>query len=489
MLDKNSKIYVAGHNGLVGSAIWNNLLQRGYTNLVGRSHKELDLTDQVAVKKFFDEEQPDAVVLAAAFVGGIMANSLYRADFIMMNMKIQCNVISEAYAHGVKKLLFLGSTCIYPKNAPQPMKEDCLLTSPLEYTNEEYAIAKIAGLKMCESYNLQYGTNYIAVMPTNLYGPNDNFHLENSHVMPAMMRKVYLAKLIHDGAWDKIAIDLNKRPVEGVTGSGLSRISELENCCASNKEEFLNSQILDNKINEIEEKKFSDSEILDNRKKALDVLGSGLSRISELENCCASNKEEFSNSQILDNKINEIEEKKFSDSEIFDNRKKALDVLAKYGIYDNKVVLWGTGTPLREFLWSEDMADASVHVLLNVDFKDVIGIEKYSSVHFGASTDGAVDRNHSAGRGGAIPSLGEIRNCHINVGTGKELTIRELSELVVKAVGFEGTVEFDASKPDGTMRKLIDVTKLHSLGWTHKVEIEEGVQRLFDWYQSTLSKG
>ena len=394
MLDKQSKIYVAGHNGLVGSAIWNNLKQRGYTNLVGRSHKELDLTDQNAVKAFFDEERPDAVVLAAAFVGGIMANSLYRADFIMMNMKIQCNVISEAYAHGVKKLLFLGSTCIYPKNAPQPMKEDCLLTSPLEYTNEEYAIAKIAGLKMCESYNLQYGTNYIAVMPTNLYGPNDNFHLENSHVMPAMMRKVYLAKLIHDGAWEKISIDLDKRPVEGVNGSGLM------------------------------------------------VLGS--------------------------------------------ERQKALEVLAKYGIYDNKVVLWGTGTPLREFLWSEDMADASVHVLLNVDFKDVIGIEKYSSVHFGASTDGAVDRNHSVGRGGAIPSLGEIRNCHINVGTGKELTIRELSELVVRAVGFEGTVEFDASKPDGTMRKLIDVSKLHSLGWTHKVEIEDGVQKLFEWYKSSL---
>ena len=394
MLDKQSKIYVAGHNGLVGSAIWNNLMQRGYTNLVGRSHKELDLTDQMAVKKFFDEERPDAVVLAAAFVGGIMANSLYRADFIMMNMKIQCNVISEAYSHGVKKLLFLGSTCIYPKNAPQPMKEDCLLTSPLEYTNEEYAIAKIAGLKMCESYNLQYGTNYIAVMPTNLYGPNDNFHLENSHVMPAMMRKVYLAKLIHDGEWEKIAIDLDKRPVEGVNGSGLM------------------------------------------------VQGS--------------------------------------------ERRKALEVLAKYGIYDNKVVLWGTGTPLREFLWSEDMADASVHVLLNVDFKDVIGIEKYSSVHFGASTDGAVDRNHSAGRGGAIPSLGEIRNCHINVGTGKELTIRELSELVVKAVGFEGTVEFDASKPDGTMRKLIDVSKLHSLGWTHKVEIEEGVAKLFQWYKASL---
>ena len=380
-LDKSSKIYVAGHHGLVGSAIWNNLLQRGYTNLIGRSHKELDLTDQVAVKRFFDEERPDAVVLAAAFVGGIMANSLYRADFIMMNMKIQCNVISEAYAHGVKKLLFLGSTCIYPKNAPQPMKEDCLLTSPLEYTNEEYAIAKIAGLKMCESYNLQYGTN--------LYGPNDNFHLENSHVMPAMMRKIYLAKLIHDGAWDKIAIDLDKRPVEGVNGSA--------------------------------------------------------------------------------------------------SQEDILEVLGKYGIYNNKVVLWGTGTPLREFLWSEDMADASVHVLLNVNFSDIIGIEKYSSVHYGASTDGAVDRNHSAGRGGAIPKLGEIRNCHINVGTGKELTIRELSELVVKAVGFEGEVEFDVSKPDGTMRKLIDVSKLHSLGWTHKVEIDNGVQKLFEWYRSSLA--
>ena len=399
MLDKSSKIYVAGHHGLVGSAIWNNLQQRGYTNLVGRSHKELDLTDQVSVRQFFDQEQPDAVVLAAAFVGGIMANSLYRADFIMQNMQMQCNVISEAYRHGVQKLLFLGSTCIYPKNAPQPMKEDCLLTSPLEYTNEEYAIAKIAGLKMCESYNLQYGTNYIAVMPTNLYGPNDNFHLENSHVMPAMMRKVYLAKLIHESQWQKIACDLNKRPVEGVTGEGLDTYSPM------------------------------------------------------------------------------------SDSQ----RDKVLSLLAKYGIYDNKVVLWGTGTPLREFLWSEDMADASVHVLLNVNFSDIIGIEKYSSVHYGASTNGAVDRNHSAGRGGAIPALGEIRNCHINVGTGKELTIRELSELVAQVAGFEGTIEFDVSKPDGTMRKLIDVSKLHSLGWTHKVEIEDGVRKLFNWYQDSLS--
>ena len=389
MLNKDSKIYVAGHHGLVGSAIWNNLIGRGYTNLVGRTHAELDLTDQVAVRRFFDEERPDGVVLAAAFVGGIMANSLYRADFIMQNMKMQCNVISESYAHSVQKLLFLGSTCIYPKNAPQPMKEDCLLTSPLEYTNEEYAIAKIAGLKMCESYNLQYGTNYIAVMPTNLYGPNDNFHLENSHVMPAMMRKVYLAKLIHDDNWEAIRRDLDIRPVEGVDGKAC--------------------------------------------------------------------------------------------------RDDVMKVLQKYGIYDNKVVLWGTGTPLREFLWSEDMADASVHVLLNVNFSDIIGIEKYSSVHYGASVDGTVDRNHSAGRGGAIPKLGEIRNCHINVGTGKELTIRQLSELVVKAVGFEGEVAFDASKPDGTMRKLIDVSKLHSLGWTHKVEIDEGVQKLFDWYKSSLN--
>ena len=400
-LDKNSKIYVAGHNGLVGSAIWNNLLQRGYTNLVGRSHKELDLTDQYAVKKFFDEEQPDAVVLAAAFVGGIMANMLYRADFIMMNMKIQCNVISEAYAHGVKKLLFLGSTCIYPKNAPQPMKEDCLLTSPLEYTNEEYAIAKIAGLKMCESYNLQYGTNYIAVMPTNLYGPNDNFHLENSHVMPAMMRKIYLAKLLHEGDWQKIRRDLTIRPV----GANIKENGEqVRYVIDGNSEEALIRKIL-----------------------------------------------------------------------------------AWYGIEDNKVTLWGTGTPLREFLWSEDMADASVHVLLNVDFSDIIGIEKYSSVHYGVAADGVVDRNHSTGRGGYIPSLGEIRNCHINVGTGKEVTIRELSQLVVKAVGFEGEVAFDASKPDGTMRKLIDVSKLHSLGWTHKVEIEDGVQKLFDWYKASLN--
>ena len=399
-LAKDSKIYIAGHHGLVGSAIWKNLEQRGYTNLVGRSHKELDLTDQLAVRKFFDEEQPDAVVLAAAFVGGIMANYLYRADFIMQNMKMQCNVIENAYKHGVKKLLFLGSTCIYPKKAPQPMKEDCLLTSPLEYSNEEYAIAKIAGLKMCESYNLQYGTNYIAVMPTNLYGPNDNFHLENSHVMPAMMRKIYLAKLIHDNDWEAIRNDMNKRPI--------------------NPTDALRERI-----------------------------GEG--------NVDGNNTKE-----------------------------RILKALAFYGIEDNKVTLWGDGSPLREFLWSEDMADASVHVLLNVDFKDIIGIDKYSSVFYGAKTDGTVDRNNSEGRGGAIPSLGEIRNCHINVGTGKELTIRALAELVVKTVNFTGEVIWDAEKPNGTPRKLINVDKLHSLGWTHKIEIEEGVEKLYDWYRESL---
>lgn len=387
-MDKSAKIYVAGHHGLVGSAIYNNLKAKGYTNVIGRSHRELDLLDGTAVKKFFDEERPEYVILAAAHVGGIMANSLYRADFIYQNLQIQQNVIGESFRHQVKKLLFLGSTCIYPKNAPQPMTEDVLLTDELEYTNEPYAIAKIAGLKMCESFNLQYGTNYIAVMPTNLYGPNDNFHLENSHVMPAMIRKIYLSKLLMDGDWDSVRQDLNIRPVEGVDGTA------------------------------------SDEAIL--------------------------------------------------------------GILAKYGINPGKVVLWGTGKPLREFLWSEEMADASVYILEHVDFKDIIGIETYSSAQMGASTDGAADRNSSHGRGGAIPKLGDIRNCHINIGTGKELTIGELAQLIVKTVDFKGEVLFDASKPDGTMRKLIDVSKLHRLGWHHKIEIEEGVGRLYEWYKQSL---
>ena len=370
MLEKNSKIYVAGHHGLVGSAIWNNLKQRGFTNLVGRSHKELDLLDPIAVKKFFDEEQPDAVVLAAAHVGGIMANLQYRADFIYQNLQIQQNVIGESWKHGVKKLLFLGSTCIYPREAPQPMPEDCLLTSPLEYTNEPYAIAKIAGLKMCESFNLQYGTNYIAVMPTNLYGPNDNFHLENSHVLPAMIRKIHLAKCLNEGNWESVRKDIGLRPV------------------------------------------------------TIKVKATG-----EVKRVDASS----------------------SEADI-------LKVLAHYGIAPEAVTLWGTGSPMREFLWSEEMADASVHVLLNVDFKDTYH-ENYNADH-----------------------INEIRNCHINVGTGKEISIKEVAELIMKEIGFKGELRWDASKPDGTLKKLTDPTKLHELGWHHKIEIDEGVHRLYQWY-------
>ena len=356
MINKDDKIYVAGHRGLVGSAIMANLKQRGYTNVIGRTHAELDLLDPVAVAKFFDQERPVAVVLAAAHVGGIMANSKYRADFILQNLGIQQNVIGNAFRTGVKHLLFLGSTCIYPREAPQPIPEEALLTSPLEYTNEPYAIAKIAGLKMCESLNLQYGTDYVAVMPTNLYGPNDNFHLENSHVLPAMLRKVHLAKLLGEGRLDEVRADLAKRPVSGLG--------------ADATEEQIKAR------------------------------------------------------------------------------------LADFGIYPNLVKLWGTGSPLREFLWSEDMADACVHILLNVSFKDIIKDRK-----------------------------GDIRNTHINIGTGKELNIAQLAELVADAVGFSGTIEWDSSKPDGTMRKLCSVDRLHSPGWHHTVELPEGIQRLYDWYK------
>jgi GDP-L-fucose synthase len=369
MLTKDSKIYVAGHRGLVGSAIWENLKARGYNNLVGRTHKELDLLDPVAVKAFFDEEQPDAVVLAAAHVGGIMANLTYRADFIYRNLQIQQNVIGESWKHGVKKLLFLGSTCIYPREAPQPMPEDCLLTSPLEYTNEPYAIAKIAGLKMCESFNIQYDTNYIAVMPTNLYGPNDNFHLENSHVLPAMIRKIHLAKCLNEGDWEAVRKDIGLRPVTYKVNGETLKVD------ASS----------------------SESEIL--------------------------------------------------------------PALAYYGITPEAVTLWGTGAPMREFLWSEEMADASVHVLLNVDFKDTYDTSVKNS-------DG----------------ITEIRNCHINVGTGKEISIRQVAELIMQEIGFKGELRWDSSKPDGTMKKLTDVSKLHSLGWQHKIEIDEGVHRLYEWY-------
>ena len=365
MLDRNSRIYVAGHRGLVGSAIWKNLEQRGFTNLIGRSHQELDLLDGVAVRDFFDRERPEAVILAAAHVGGIMANLRYRADFIWQNLQIQQNVIGESFRHGVKKLLFLGSTCIYPREAPQPMTEDCLLTSPLEYTNEPYAIAKIAGLKMCESFNIQYGTDYMAVMPTNLYGPNDNFHLENSHVLPAMIRKIHLSKCLYENNWEAVRKDLDRRPV------------------------------------------LKTDRTVDGHSSEEDILS----------------------------------------------------VLGSYGISAGTVTLWGTGSPMREFLWSEDMADASVHILLNVRFEDTFDPSRKNS-------DG----------------ITEIRNCHINIGTGEEISIRETADKIARETGFMGEIRWDTSKPDGTLRKLTDVSRLHRLGWHHKVGIDEGISRLYKWY-------
>lgn len=357
-VEKESKIFLAGHLGLVGSAILNNLKKKGYSNFVLRTISELDLTCQKSVSDFFEEEKPEYVFLAAAKVGGIMANSTYRAQFIYENIMIQSNIIHNSWKTGVKKLLFLGSTCIYPREAPQPMCETSLLTSPLEYTNEPYAIAKIAGIKMCESYNLQYGTNFLSVMPTNLYGPNDNFDLEKSHVLPAIIRKIHLAKLLKQNNWDEICKDLNKRPIEQING------------------------------------KNSEAEIV-----------------------------------------------------------KALN---KSGIFSDKVILWGSGKPLREFLWSEEMADACVYVMENVNFEDL-------------SKDMEV-----------------IRNCHLNIGTGKEISIKNLAFLIKETVGYTGDMQFDPSKPDGTMRKLTDVSKLNNLGWRHKIEIEDGVKKLYEWYIHNL---
>ena len=356
-MNLDNKIYIAGHRGLVGSAIWKQLKSKGYTNLIGKTSSELNLMDAVATQKFFEEEKPEYVFLAAAHVGGIMANNTYRADFIYNNLQIQQNVIYNAYKFGVKKLLFLGSTCIYPKEATQPINEDELLTNVLEYTNEPYAIAKIAGIKLCESFNIQYGTNFISVMPTNLYGLNDNFDLEKSHVLPAMIRKIYLSKCLMENDWEALKNDLNKRPVESITGS---------------------------------------------------------------------------------NSNDEIEA-----------------VLNKYGIFPDRVELWGTGKPMREFLWSEDMADACVFVMEKVNFKDV-------------SKD-----------------MKEIRNTHINIGTGKDITIKDLSTLIAETIGYTGNILFDANKPDGTMKKLTDVSKINGLGWKHKINIDIGLKKVYEWYLKT----
>lgn len=325
-MKKNSKIYIAGHRGLVGSAIVKNLESKGYTNLIYRTHKELELLNSSAVAEFFESEKPEYVILAAAKVGGIVANNTYRTDFIYENLQIQNNIIHQSYLNGVKKLLFLGSTCIYPKNAPQPMREDSLLTSELEYTNEPYAIAKIAGIKMCESYNLQYGTNFLSVMPTNLYGPNDNFDLETSHVLPALLRKMHEAKL-------------NNEP---------------------------------------------------------------------------------------------------------------------------KVEIWGSGKPRREFLYSDDMADACVFSLENRDFLEL-------------NSDTPVAK------------VKEIRNTHINIGTGVDISIKELAQTIKDIAGYKGELYFNDTKPDGTMIKLTDPSKLHALGWKHKVELKEGITTMYKWYLKSLN--
>ncbi|MDU3526241.1 GDP-L-fucose synthase [Clostridium sp.] len=304
-MNKDSKIYVAGHRGLVGSAIVRELKKKGYTNIIGKTHKELDLMDSMAVEAFFKEEKPEYVFLAAAKVGGIYANSTYPADFIFENLQIQNNVIGNSYKYGVKKLMFLGSSCIYPKMCPQPIKEEYLLSGYLEETNEAYALAKISGLKMCQYFNKQYGTNFISVMPTNLYGPYDNFHPENSHVMPALIRRFHEAKV--------------------------------------------------------------------------------------------------------------------SDAK--------------------EVVVWGSGTPLREFLYSEDMADACIYLMENYEGNDFF-----------------------------------------NIGTGKEITIKGLTELIKEVVGYEGKIVWDASKPDGTPRKLLDVSRLESQGWKYKMELKDGVKEAYEWY-------
>ncbi len=356
-MQKNSKIYVAGHRGLVGSAIVKNLKAKGYTNLIYKTHQELELLDSNKVAEFFNNNEIDVVILAAAKVGGIIANNTYRADFIYENLQVQNNIIHQSYLHNVKKLLFLGSTCIYPKNAPQPMSEDSLLTSELEYTNEPYAIAKIAGIKMCESYNLQYGTNFISVMPTNLYGKNDNFDLEKSHVLPALIRKIHLAKLLSEQKYDEVLRDLKMCSLD-----------------------------------------------------------------------------------------------------------KAKEYLEKFGVSGSKVEIWGSGKPKREFLNSLDMADACVYLLENIDFKDIIKTQTKEK-----------------------KEAQEIRNTHINIGTGEDISIKELALMCKSIVGFEGELYFNTNKPDGTMKKLTNVSKLHSLGWKHKIQLKDGMMDMYKWYLSHSS--
>ena len=340
-MQKNDKIYIAGHRGLVGSAILRKFQQSGYENLIFKNSKELDLTNQQQVNDFFSREKPQYVILAAAKVGGIIANNTYRADFIYCNTMIQSNVIHACYVHKVKKMIFLGSTCIYPKNCPQPMKEEYLLTAPLERTNEPYAIAKINGLKMCEAYYSQYNCPFFSIMPTNLYGENDNFDLEKSHVLPALLRKIYLAKLYHEESqenWQRI----------------------------------------------------------------------------------------FSNLEVT-------------------SKEEALKIFTIFGIDKKKVEIWGTGKPMREFLHVDDLADACFFLM---DKKDLIG------------------------------------DSHINVGSNEEISIKNLANLIQKIIGYEGEFFFNTDKPDGTMRKKTDLTRINSLGWKNTINLKEGIKKVYNWYKN-----
>lgn len=361
-MNKDAKIYVAGHRGLVGSALVRQLKARGYQNLVLRTHAELELRDQDAVQAFFAAEKPEYVILAAAKVGGIHANNTYPAEFIHDNLVIQTNIIHSAWQHNVARLLFLGSSCIYPKDCPQPMKEEHLLTGPLEPTNRPYALAKIAGIEMCHAYNRQYGTRYIAVMPTNLYGPNDNYDLNNSHVLPAMIRKLHLAKLAQQG---------------GVAG------------------------IMQNEAN-------------------LGKIPADVKAMIGLE----------SNAPV-------------TQSSVLRPR--------------NSVVLWGTGTPKREFLYSDDMADACFYLLEQPEQKLTL-------------------------------LFNEERPPLVNIGSGEDLTIRELAEMVAEVVGYKGKLIFDSGKPDGTMRKLMDVSRLKEMGWSATTSLRNGIDAAYQSYMQAASK-
>jgi GDP-L-fucose synthase len=354
-MNKDAKIYVAGHNGMVGSAIVRKLIAEGYTNIIARSYSELDLSRQAAVEAFFQEEKPEYVILAAAKVGGIVANNTYRAQFLGENLIIQHNVIHQSFVHGVKKLIFLGSSCIYPKMAPQPISEDSLLSSSLEETNEPYAIAKITGLKMCENYYRQYGCNFFSVMPCNLFGPNDNFDLKKSHVLSALIRKMHLAKCLEQNDWSAIVKDLNRNPIGGIDG-------------ASDEETIL--RILD------------------------------------------------------ENGVHEIPQP--------------------------YIEIWGTGQVLREFLYVDDLADAVLFLFENYDM--------------------------------GLDFMSKNRNYFLNIGSGKDLSINALALIIKKVVGFKGNFWYDNSKPDGTFKKLLDVSKMKNLGWSYKTELETGIQKMYEWY-------